>query len=68
MRRGMSATKVTKGTQGSPRMCSKGENEGPRQACFRAHLDEIERDKLVIRDFRVLASDEAQVHFCFYQK
>jgi hypothetical protein len=49
-------------------MCSEGEQEVLRRACFRAHLDEIERDKLVIRDLRVLAIDEAQVHFCFYQK
>jgi len=49
-------------------MCSEGEHEVLRRACFRAHLDEIERDKLAIRDLRILASDEAQVVFFFYQK
>ena len=46
-------------------MCSEGEQEVLRRACFRAHLDEMKRDKLVIRDLRVLASDEARVVFAF---
>ena len=32
-------------------------HEGPRRACFRAHLDEIELENLIFRSLRLIVRD-----------